>query len=217
MGIVIPEAAGSKSIGAVFMWNHEFIVKRTDPRNVEQELANFCKKRLHPDRIELLFWANGFVLLEEYKEEKGKKERVRVKAWLDSSGDPQTIISVKINDRLVNRIVPELNYDRGYPQGELINIFKEFEGQPGAKPEPPEDEPDIPIEIKTFHGTKTVKIPSTWKGINVSKKGQTKKKVLAYYLDSEGDWSQSEVASFTSTSTGNIKKHKRELKIDNWR
>jgi hypothetical protein len=45
--------------------------------------------------------------------------------------------------------------------------------------------------------------------------GQTKKTVLAYHLDDK-NWSQSEVASFTATSTENVKKHKRELGITRW-
>ncbi len=73
----------------------------------------------------------------------------------------------------------------------------------------------IAIEIATYKRPKIVRIPACYNGKNCHKMGMTKKKVLAYYLD-DFNWSQSEVASFTGTTKGNIKKHKRQLGIPHW-
>lgn len=85
-----------------------------------------------------------------------------------------------------------------------------------------QNEPDgvkdtIEVTIRIYPDKeKKVLIPAFFNDLNMRKRGDTKQKVLAYYFD-KNNWSQSEVASFLGTTAANVKKHKRELKIDDWR
>lgn len=139
------------------MWDYKFTIDRIDIQEIRQELFDLLEKRLPIDRIKpwFGFYPQDIALLERYNDEiyqddhKGDK-RAGIAIKLSPSGDPQTIISVKIFDRPRNRSTPQLNYDRGFPQNKIIEIINSFEKQwtePGVeekRPESPRQKGDPP-------------------------------------------------------------------------